>query len=127
MRHVFKIYINLALGLLTSLSGLCLAGPRGGGRLAQGMDRSVTGPNVLVIVFDTLSAAHTSVDGYPRRTTPHLERFAERATVYHRHHSAGNFANPGTASLLTGAYPWSPGWRCALGLDERGGIRGLTH
>ena len=63
-------------------------------------------PNILVLLFDTLSARHTSLDGYPRHTTPHLERFAERATVYHAHHASGNFTNPGTASLLTGAYPW---------------------
>jgi arylsulfatase len=63
-------------------------------------------PNVLILVFDTLSASHLSLHGYPRETTPNLARVAERATVYHRHYSAGNFTNPGTASLLTGTYPW---------------------
>jgi arylsulfatase A-like enzyme len=65
------------------------------------------GPNVIVLVFDTLSARHLSLLGYPRQTTPHLIRFAERATVYHRHYAAGNFTTPGTASLLTGMYPWT--------------------
>lgn len=64
-------------------------------------------PNVLVVVFDTLSAHHMSLYGYPRPTTPNLERFAERATVYHSHYAAGNFTTPGTASLLTGTYPWT--------------------
>ena len=38
---------------------------------------------------------------------PNLARFAERATVFHSHHAGGNFTTSGTASLLTGAYPWS--------------------
>jgi arylsulfatase A-like enzyme len=57
-------------------------------------------------VFDTLSGNHTSVDGYLRKTTPNLLRFAQKANVYHRHYSTGSFTNPGTASLLTGVYPW---------------------
>jgi arylsulfatase A-like enzyme len=64
-------------------------------------------PNILILVFDTLSAKHVSLYGYRRDTTPNLKRFAERAAVFHRHYSAGNFTTPGTASLLTGAYPWS--------------------
>ncbi|MEW5938619.1 MAG: sulfatase-like hydrolase/transferase [Chloroflexota bacterium] len=64
-------------------------------------------PNILIFVFDTLSARHMSLYGYHRKTTPNLERFAERANVYHRHYSAGNFTVPGTASLLTGTYPWT--------------------
>ncbi len=62
--------------------------------------------NILIVLFDTLSARHCSLYGYPRRTTPHLERFAEVSVVFHQHHAAGNFTTPGTASLLTGTYPW---------------------
>ncbi len=64
-------------------------------------------PNVLILVFDTLSANHMSLYGYHRDTTPHLARFAERATVYHSHYSAGNFTTTGTSSILTGTYPWT--------------------
>ena len=64
-------------------------------------------PNVIVLLFDTLSARHLGLHGYHRNTAPNLARFAERATVYHRHYSAGNFTTPGTASLLTGTYPWT--------------------
>lgn len=64
-------------------------------------------PGVLIILFDTMSAKNLSLYGYPRRTTPNLERFAERATVYHSHYSAGNYTVPGTASFLTGMYPWT--------------------
>ncbi len=63
--------------------------------------------NVLIIVFDAFSSHNISLYGYPRKTTPHLELLAERATIYHNHYSAGNFTTPGTASILTGTYPWT--------------------
>jgi arylsulfatase A-like enzyme len=65
-----------------------------------------TPPNILILVFDSLSARNMSLYGYPRQNTPHLERFAKKAIVYHRHYAAANFTTPGTASLLTGVYPW---------------------
>lgn len=64
-------------------------------------------PNILLVVFDTLAAPHMALHGYPRATAPHLERFAQRATVFHRHYAAANFTTPGTASLVTGTYPWT--------------------
>lgn len=73
--------------------------------LTQPLDTNT--PNVIIIVFDAWSQRHTSLYGYPRQTMPDLEKFAEKATVYHNHYSAGTFTTPGTASLLTGLYPWS--------------------
>ena len=64
-------------------------------------------PNIIIFVFDAMSATNLSLYGYRRHTTPNLERFAETATVYNTHYSAGNFTTPGTASLLTGMYPWT--------------------
>ena len=71
------------------------------------MTRQAESRNVIIIVFDTMSARNLSLYGYPRETSPNLERFAGRATVYHSHYSAGNYTVPGTASLLTGMYPWT--------------------
>jgi arylsulfatase A-like enzyme len=64
-------------------------------------------PNILILLMDTFTARHISLYGYRRETTPNLARFAERATVFHHHHASGNFTMPGTASLLTGTYPWT--------------------
>jgi arylsulfatase A-like enzyme len=64
-------------------------------------------PNFLILVFDALSAKNMSLYGYERETTPNLARFAEQATVYHRHYAGGNHTSPGVGSLLTGTYPWS--------------------
>jgi arylsulfatase A-like enzyme len=38
---------------------------------------------------------------------PKLSQLLERATVYHQHYASGNYTTPGTASLLTGTYPWT--------------------
>lgn len=77
------------------------------GVLSSTPQQDASKPNVIIIVFDAMTARNLSLYGYHRKTTPNLERFAERATVYHAHSSAGNFTTPGTASLLTGMYPWT--------------------
>ncbi len=64
-------------------------------------------PNILIVVFDTFSAADISLYGFPRETTPNISRLAEKAIVYHNHISGGKFTTPGTASLLTGTQPWT--------------------
>ena len=63
-------------------------------------------PNVIIILFDAMSAMHMSLHGYGRETTPELSRFAERCTIYNAHYSASNFTTSGVASMLTGMYPW---------------------
>jgi arylsulfatase A-like enzyme len=64
-------------------------------------------PNVVVLVFDALSATNMSLYGYPRETTPNLSRMAQNATIFYRHYAGGNFTSPGTATLLTGTLPWT--------------------
>lgn len=78
-------------------SGLNAAGPAASGSRAS----------ILIFVFDAMSAMNLSLYGYHRKTTPNLERFAQRAVVFNQHYAAGNFTTPGTASLLTGLYPWT--------------------
>jgi arylsulfatase A-like enzyme len=71
------------------------------------MQPDASKPNVIILLFDAMSATNLSLYGYHRPTTPNLERFAEHATVYHSHSSGGNFTMPGVATLLTGTYPWT--------------------
>jgi arylsulfatase A-like enzyme len=71
------------------------------------LSQSTGKQNVLVIIFDALSALNISLYGYGRKTTPNLARLAKRAVIYHNHYAAGNFTTPGTASLLTGTLPWT--------------------
>ncbi len=74
-------------------------------KLSFGRGPSV--PGIVVFVFDAMSAKNLSLYGYRRKTTPNFERFAQRAVVYNTHYSAASFTTPGTASLLTGLYPWT--------------------
>lgn len=75
--------------------------------LSSAHSQSSSKPNILLFVFDAMSARNLSLYGYERETTPNLKKFAEHASVYHRHYAAGNFTTSGTASMLTGLYPWT--------------------
>lgn len=73
---------------------------------SRSMGQAEDRPNLIIILFDAMSAMHMSLYGYRRETTPQLSRFAERCTVYNAHYSASNFTTSGAASMLTGMYPW---------------------
>ena len=94
------------LKLLALLPAVGIPGPAPR-RRASPRPQGQLPPNILILVFDALSAEHVQLYGYRRSTTPNLARFAERAVVFHSHYSAGSFTTSGTASLLTGSYPWS--------------------
>ncbi len=66
-----------------------------------------TNANVLIVVFDAWTASQISLYGYHRKTTPNLEKLAEKAIVYHNHFAGGHYTVPGTTSLLTGTLPWT--------------------
>jgi arylsulfatase A-like enzyme len=62
-------------------------------------------PNIIFIVMDTMGAKHMSLYGYPRRTTPNLDRIAEECTVYSRCFAPSCWTIPSHASMFTGLYP----------------------
>lgn len=64
-------------------------------------------PNIIIILFDAMAARNLSLYGYPRETSPNLEKFASHALVYQVHRSAGTYTTPSSASLYTGTYPWT--------------------
>src|SRR5689334_19471879 len=59
-------------------------------------------PNVLVIVWDTVRADHTSLYGYGKPTTPNLEALAKDSVVFDRAIAAGEWTAPSHASIFTG-------------------------
>ena len=59
-------------------------------------------PNVLLLILDTVRAADLSLYGYARRTTPELERLAERGTVFDRAFAPAPWTLPSHASIFTG-------------------------
>lgn len=90
----------------TALTLAAASRPLAGGK-GDEVDFKSSGPNVLILLFDSLTAKHMSLYGYQRRTTPNITEFAKQAMVYHNHYSSGNFTSPTTASILTGVYPWT--------------------
>ncbi len=59
-------------------------------------------PNLVMIVLDTVGPAHVSAYGYAQPTTPFLERFSERATLFERAYSTSCWTLPAHASAFTG-------------------------
>src|SRR5262245_3112397 len=64
---------------------------------------------VFLITVDTLRADHMSLYGYPRETTPNLQRFAAAGVTFD--HAICQWPKTGSsfASLFTGLYPHTTG------------------
>ncbi len=60
---------------------------------------------VILISIDTLRADRLSLYGYPRRTSPVLDAFAEEAVVFEDVSSPSPWTLPAHASLFSGLYP----------------------
>jgi len=95
-------------GGLLAAAAIALGGNRllaaGPGELPPATSQA-SGPDVVLIVMDTVRADHLPIYGYSRDTTPFLRRLAERATVYTRAVAASNMTLTSHASLFTGQYP----------------------
>jgi arylsulfatase A-like enzyme len=59
-------------------------------------------PNVLVIVVDTLRADHLSSYGYPRATSPNIDRLARDGVLFENAIAPSSWTLPSHASLVTG-------------------------
>lgn len=61
--------------------------------------------NIIFIVLDSVRADRISSLGYSRKTTPHLDEFAEQAYSFESAYSTSSWSVPVHASLFTGLYP----------------------
>ena len=59
-------------------------------------------PNFVIFLVDMLRADHLGTYGYPKRTSPHLDRLAQTGIVFERAYSPAPWTFPSTVSLLTG-------------------------
>ncbi|MFC1671727.1 sulfatase [Planctomycetota bacterium] len=59
-------------------------------------------PNILLIGIDSLVSTHMSCYGYHHQTTPHIDRFAEGATLFENTFSPNVPTTPGYSCMLTG-------------------------
>ena len=77
-------------------------------------------PNVLLIILDTVRAASLSLYGYPRPTTPGLERRAPYWVVFDRAFAPASWTLPSHGSMFTGhwSHDISRGWHSPLKISE---------
>jgi arylsulfatase A-like enzyme len=61
--------------------------------------------NLVLISLDTLRADHVSAYGYPRGTTPLIDRWAEDAIVFERAFATAPKTTESHMSVFTGLYP----------------------
>ena len=60
------------------------------------------GPNVLLVVLDSVRAHNCSLYDYRRDTTPRLRRLAEESVLYTQARSPSNWSLPSHVSIVTG-------------------------
>jgi len=71
----------------------------------ESLRASLADANVVICVVDAARADHVHCYGYPRETTPNIDRLAGEALVFEQHFSQYPHTKPSTASLFTGQYP----------------------
>lgn len=81
-------------------------------------------PNVIIVMIDTLRRDRMSLYGHSRATTPGIDDFASRATVFSRAVAQAPWTKPSVASLLTSMYPRQHGITnmSVRRTDERGKV-----
>lgn len=81
----------------------CHAGARLSAQEAQGFD--CAGFNVVLISLDAMQVAHVSCLGYPRKTTPLLDEFAQKGFLFTQAISQSSWTVPATMTWFTSLYP----------------------
>lgn len=71
------------------------------------MPKMVSPPNIVWITMESTRADHTTLGGYSRRTTPNLQRIADRSRgrAFDECVSHGIWTLSSSASILTGTWP----------------------
>ena len=85
------------------------------------------GPNIIVLLVDTMRADHLGCYGYGRNTSPAMDKLAREGVLFKNAYAPSSWTLPSTASLLTSLYPREHGAtdttkaiaRKAVGLAER--------
>ncbi|MFQ5740492.1 MAG: sulfatase-like hydrolase/transferase [Acidobacteriota bacterium] len=93
----------LVVGVL-AFNMVCQQRPLVTGRSEGSGPGTSSGPNVILLVLDTVRADHLSLYGYPRDTSPNLKRVAAGATTFLNAVSTSDVTLSAHASLFTGLY-----------------------
>jgi len=66
-------------------------------------------PNVLLVTVDSFRPDHLSAYGYPKPTTPTLDRLARRGVLFRQAINQTSWTSPSLVSILTALYPSTHG------------------
>jgi choline-sulfatase len=91
LKKLFLILFFVALGFL--------------GLSVSAKDR----PNVLFIAIDDLNDWVGCYGGHPQVQTPHIDKLAEKGTLFFNAHCQAPICNPSRVSLILGKYPSTTG------------------
>ena len=62
-------------------------------------------PNIVLIIIDALRQDHLSCYGYPKKTSPNIDKIAKEGLLFENFYSTSCWTVPSHASLFTGLYP----------------------
>jgi arylsulfatase A-like enzyme len=65
--------------------------------------------NVIVYLVDTLRASHLGLYGYPRGTSPRIDRFGRDGVIFDDAYSSSPWTRPSVATLFSGLHPETHG------------------
>jgi arylsulfatase A-like enzyme len=71
----------------------------------ENLRAAAKGANVVICVLDDARPDHFGCYGYPRDTTPNIDRLARQSLVFTRHFCQLPYTRPSTASLFTSQHP----------------------
>lgn len=67
--------------------------------------KAVNTPNIIIYLVDTLRADHLGAYGYPRSTSPNVDKLSKGAVLFSEARTTSSWTKPATASLLSGLPP----------------------
>ncbi|MEE8480101.1 MAG: sulfatase-like hydrolase/transferase, partial [Desulfobacterales bacterium] len=65
--------------------------------------------NVVMIFIDTLRADHLGSYGYPKKTSPHIDKLSQESIVFKNHFASNTVTISSFMSIITSLYPGSHG------------------
>lgn len=96
--------------LLILMLGACVQPSTDTNRSSEDLRPNAAKPdapmNCLVIVLDAFHATKSSLYGYPEKTTPHIDQWAEKGVVFEDMVSQYTSTSGSTWSYLNGQYPY---------------------
>ncbi|MBL8958878.1 MAG: sulfatase [Gemmatimonadetes bacterium] len=95
---------GMAVGVLCITGGLLERVTRAR-RAGDAVGAAPDGPNVLVIIWDTVRAANLGLYGYARATTPELDKLAKDGVTWDWAMAPAPWTLPSHCSMFTGLHP----------------------